>query len=138
MATQLALVSAAGMGEGHWSLMVNTLAGAATFPLPMVYWSPFPLTRPGQIGALLGPLAQGWRILASRTTWYAYKSSDQTIIGELLGKDALGVYSLATTLCSTMTQRETGSVVSCVVAPSPRFSGTPPSCAATSCCSPSW
>ena len=61
-----------------------------------------------------GPLQQGWRILASRAAWYGYSNADQTIIGKVLGPDALGAYSFATTF-STLAQQEVGSIVSRVV-----------------------
>lgn len=114
IATQLALVIAATMGLGHWSLVVNTLAGAAAVTLLLFYWSPFAVAWPRQLGTLLVPLNQGWRILASRAAWYAYSNSDQMVIGKVLGKDALGAYSFATTF-STLTQQEIGSVVGRVV-----------------------
>lgn len=114
LATQGALVTAATLGLGHWSLVVNTLAGALVVTLLLIYWSPFAVAWPRQLGTLLGPLKQGWRILASRAAWYGYNNADQTVIGKVLGKDALGAYSFATTL-STLTQQEIGSIVGKVV-----------------------
>ena len=111
VATQLALVTAATFGLGHWSLVVNTLAGGIVTTLLLIYWSPFAVRWPRQMATLLGPLKQGWRILASRAAYYAFSNADQTVIGKVLGKEALGVYSFATTF-STLPQQEIGSIVS--------------------------
>ena len=81
-ATQLALVTAATAGLGSWSLVVNTLAGGVATTLLLVYWSPFAVHLPRDIGSLLGPLKQGWRILATRAAYYAFSSADQTVIGK--------------------------------------------------------
>jgi O-antigen/teichoic acid export membrane protein len=60
------------------------------------------------------PLLQGWRILASRIAWYVYSSADQTIVGRVLGKDALGAYSFATTFSTTISQEISSVVISVV------------------------
>jgi teichuronic acid exporter len=113
-ATQLTLVIAVSFGLGHWSLVVNTLAGAVAVTILLCVWSPFSLRWPGELASLVNPLKQGWRILASRAAWYGYSNADQTIIGKMLGPDALGAYSFAATF-STLAQQEVGSIVSRVV-----------------------
>ena len=110
-ATQVALVTAVTLGWGHWSLVANALAGAIAVTLLLCFWSPFLIRWPSDIASLTAPLKQGWRILASRAAWYAYSNADQTIIGKVLGADALGAYSFATTF-STLAQQEVGTIVS--------------------------
>ena len=114
LATQVTLVVAVTLGLGHWSLIVNTLAGALVVTIVLCVWSPFSLRWPGELASLKSPLKQGWRILASRAAWYGYSNADQAIIGKMLGPEALGAYSFATTF-STLAQQEVGSIVSRVV-----------------------
>jgi teichuronic acid exporter len=114
VATQIVLVTGAYLGWGVWSLVFNSLAGAAAVTLVLLWWAPFQLRWPRQIAQLSAPLLQGWRILASRFAYYAYSSADQTVIARMLGKDALGVYSFATTFSTTVSQ-EISSVLSRVV-----------------------
>jgi teichuronic acid exporter len=114
LVTQTALVACATAGLGYTSLVVNTLAGELAATLLLVWWSPFALRWPRGLRSLIGPLLQGWRVLASRVTYYASTNADQAIIGKLLGTEMLGLYSFATTL-STLTQQEIGSVVTKVV-----------------------
>ena len=113
-ATQIVLVTGAYLGWGVWSLVFNSLAGAAVATLVLLWWAPFQLRWPRQIAQLSAPLLQGWRILASRFASYAYSSADQTMVARMLGKDALGVYSFATTFSTTISQ-EISSVLSRVV-----------------------
>lgn len=106
----VALVAAVTFGLGTWSLVINQLAGEAAVTALLLFWAPYRIAWPRDVANLAKPLMQGWRMLASRIAWYAYSNADQTIIGRVLGKDLLGVYSFALTL-STVAQKEVGSVV---------------------------
>lgn len=112
--TALILVSAARAGLGHWSLVLNTLSGAAAVTVLLLIWYPYRVAWPREIRKLTSPLLQGWRVLASRVAWYGYTNADQTLIGRILGKDALGVYSFSLTF-SSLAQQELGSIISRVV-----------------------
>lgn len=112
--SQAVLVTGALLGWGVWALVFNTLAAAAAVTLLLLYWHPYSIHRPRELSRLARPLLQGWRILASRAAYYAYSTADQTVIGRMLGKDALGAYSFATTFSTTVSQEIT-SVVSRVV-----------------------
>jgi O-antigen/teichoic acid export membrane protein len=114
VATQTVLLVGAYLGWGVWALVFNTLGGALVATLVLLLWRPFELRWPREIAQLAKPLMQGWRILASRFAWYAYTSADQTVIGRMLGKDALGTYSFAMTFSTTVSQ-EISSVLSRVV-----------------------
>lgn len=112
--TQGMLVTGAVLGWGVWALVLNTLAGSAFVTALLMYWHPYSVRWPRDVSTLAQPLMQGWRILASRAAYYAYSTADQTVVGRVLGKDALGAYSFATTLSTTLSQ-EISSVVSRVV-----------------------
>jgi len=112
--TSVVLVVAARAGLGHWSLVVNTLAGALAATVLLIVWEPYTIAWPRDLGRLARPFLQGWRILASRIAWYGYTNVDQTLVGRVLGKDALGAYSFAVTF-SNIAQQEVGAVVSRVV-----------------------
>lgn len=112
--TQGALIAAAKAGLGYKALVVNSIAGGVFVTALVIWWRPFALRWPRDVRSLAHPLLQGWRMLASRIGYYIYSTSDQTVIGKLLGKDALGVYSFATSL-STVAIQEVAAVVSKVV-----------------------
>ncbi len=111
---QSALVVAALAGAGYLALVVNSVAGAVAITLLLFIWRPVSLRWPVNFKALARPLKQGWRVLATRVAYYAYNTADQTIIGRFLGKEALGVYSFATTF-ATLPQQEIGPAVTRVV-----------------------
>lgn len=112
--TQGTLLAGVALGWGVWTLVFNSLAGAVAATALLAYWHPYAIRWPTEIATLSKPLLQGWRVLASRFAYYAYSTADQTVVGRMLGKDALGAYSFATTLSTTFTQ-EIASVVSRVV-----------------------
>jgi len=112
--TSIALVLAARAGLGHWALVVNSLAGALAATVLLIAWEPYAIAWPRNPARLAQPFLQGWRILASRVAWYGYTNIDQTLVGRVLGKDALGAYSFAVTF-SSLAQQELGAVVSRVV-----------------------
>jgi PST family polysaccharide transporter len=112
--TAAVLVAAASGGLGYWSLVLNSLAGAAAVTLLLIVWRPYSLAWPAAIRSLARPLLQGWRLLVARMAWYGYTNADQTIIGRTLGKDSLGAYTFAVTF-STLAQQEVGAVISRVV-----------------------
>jgi teichuronic acid exporter len=112
--TQGALIAAAKAGLGYKALVVNSIAGGLFVTALVIWWRPFAIRWPRDLRSLANPLLQGWRMLASRIGYYLYSTSDQTVIGRVLGKDALGVYSFATSL-STVAIQEVAAVVSKVV-----------------------
>jgi teichuronic acid exporter len=105
--TQALLVVGARLGWGVWALVFNTLAGAVAVTLLLLYLHPYSVRWPSGLAALAKPLLQGWRVLGSRIAYYAYSNADQVVIGRVLGKEALGPYSFATTLSTTLTQEIT-------------------------------
>jgi teichuronic acid exporter len=112
--TQAVVVLGASLGWGVWALVFNTLAGAFAVTVLLLYWQPYRVRWPRQVASLASPLRSGWRVLASRIAYYGYTTADQMVVGRVLGKDALGAYSFATTLSTTLST-EISSVVSRVV-----------------------
>jgi O-antigen/teichoic acid export membrane protein len=114
VATQSVVVGGAIAGWGFWALIAGSVAGGAAITVLLVAWHPYAVRWPRDLATLARPLLQGWRVIAQRVAWYSINSSDQTIIGRLLGKDALGAYSFAMTLANQPFQ-EVSSIVSRVV-----------------------
>jgi O-antigen/teichoic acid export membrane protein len=114
LVTQAILVECALHGFGFRSLVLNTLGGAVAVTTLLLVWRPYAIAWPRNFSEIARSLLQGWRMLASRGANYFYLMADQTIIGRVLGKEALGAYSFAQTL-STTTIQEVSSVVTKVV-----------------------
>jgi len=114
VATQSVVVAGAIAGWGFWALIAGSVAGGVAITLLLVAWHPYTVQWPRDLATLARPLRQGWRVIAQRIAWYSINSSDQTVIGRVLGKDALGAYSFAMTLANQPFQ-EVSSIVSRVV-----------------------
>jgi O-antigen/teichoic acid export membrane protein len=95
-------------GMGVWSLVYGSLALAVVRTIGMsvaagfIAWPRFSLT------GLRTILTFGGWVTADRLLYYTYSSSDVLIVGKLLGKDALGVYSVAEQLASLPNQKISG------------------------------
>lgn len=94
---------------GVWSLVFGQLAQAVTTPIIL-------LGKYGTLTPALGYkgverlIAFGTTITINRILWYTYSQADIFIAGKLLGKDALGAYSIAVTL-ATLPMQKISSIV---------------------------
>jgi O-antigen/teichoic acid export membrane protein len=106
--TNVATLSFAMAGFGAWALILGALvanpvrvamlfASATTF-----YWPSF------RFGDTRGLWKFGGNVLITRIVWYWSSQADVLIAGKLLGKDALGFYSVAVHLASLPMQRAAG------------------------------
>jgi PST family polysaccharide transporter len=85
------------LGFRYWALVLGGLAGGALSTLLTVACEHpgFALPRYSEIRTLL---AFGWKVFVSSVCWYGYSNADFAVAGRVLGRTALGTYSLAWTL----------------------------------------
>ncbi len=110
----LVLVGAATLSLGYWSLVLNTLVSSCVITMVLVALRPFRLLWPSGLGSISGVLVAGWQVTVSRIAWYGYSSLDSTLIGRVLGKDALGIFNSAKSFAA-LPEAEVTSMVSRVV-----------------------
>lgn len=91
---------AATLGLGYWALVCNNLLSAAMVTLASCLLRPYRPSWPRELKTLTRSLSAGGQMIVSRAAWYGYSNFDSTIIGRILGKDALGVFGFATTFSS--------------------------------------
>lgn len=108
------MVLAARAGWTYWALVVNTLVSYGVVTIILYAHRPFVPAWPREIRHLTRSLVSGWQILVSRFAYYGYSSADSTIVGRVLGKDALGIFGFATTFAA-LPVREVTSLMSGVV-----------------------
>lgn len=92
-------------GAGVWALVYGSLAGSVIRPAALVlaarYWCRPRFSREG-----MAPLLRfGSFITTNRIMWYVYSKADIFFIGKLLGKEALGFYSVAMQLATLPMQK---------------------------------
>lgn len=105
---------AARAGWTYWALVLNTLVSYALITVVLFLQQPIIPAWPNNLHKLTRPMLSGWHILVSRFAYYGYSSADSTIIGRVLGKEALGIFGFATTFAS-LPVREVTSLMSGVV-----------------------
>lgn len=110
----ITMALAARAGLAYWALVINTLVSYALITVVLFLQQPIAPTWPNNLHRLTSPLLSGWHILVSRFAYYGYSSADSTIIGRVLGKEALGIFGFATTFAS-LPVREVTSLMSGVV-----------------------
>lgn len=95
-------------GLGVWALVWGQLFGSGVRVVGMIlaagtwYAPSFALQGIGKLVSFGGSVA------VTRVLWYVYSQADVLIVGKLLGKDLLGIYSVAVDLATIPMQKVTG------------------------------
>jgi len=95
-------------GYGVWSLVAGTMLSVVVRTIgvnvfaPYIRWPDWSLRGTGAL------IAFGGNVTASRILWFFYSQADMFIAGKLLGKEALGFYSVAMHLASLPVQKISG------------------------------
>lgn len=93
---------------GVWSLVLGNLANSLCRAVWMNVACRFQLMPSFSLSGMRGLLGFGGNVAASRLLWYGFSQADTVILGKLLGKEALGFYSVAVHLASLPVQRVSG------------------------------
>lgn len=97
-------------GFGVWSIVFGNLGGAIAQVLVLQYFARS-CFRPRFSLAGVGSLARfGGYVTFDRLLWYVYAQSDAVIVGKLLGKELLGIYSVAMHLATLPMQKVTSTL----------------------------
>ena len=87
-------------GAKHWSLVIGNVAASIVVTTFILIREPLKIGRP-QFGKLKSALTFSSQNLGEQVAWYGYSNADFLVAGRILGKVALGQYSLAWTLTNT-------------------------------------
>ncbi len=116
-ATESAVMAATGLivaylTRSYWALIAaNLAAGMAFMALANIYARVVPLW-PGRITELRPLLTFGRDLVLSRLAWFSFSNADFVVVGRLLGKEALGAYTLAWNIASAPAEKFAGMVLS--------------------------
>lgn len=105
IAQAIAALILAMAGAGYWALPLAMLAGAIGSSGVAAVQRPQRLAWPRHLSRLRATLGLGGHVVASRLAWYTYSNVDFAIAGRLLGRAALGGYSIAWTLANIPVER---------------------------------
>src|SRR5215470_8756992 len=87
-------------GRGVWALVWGSLASALCRTVGLNLLSPFITTPAFRFRGTRNLLGFGGNVTVTRVLWFFYSQADVLIGGRLLGKDLLGLYSVAMNLAS--------------------------------------
>lgn len=100
-------ITLAATGLGYWALVIGVLAGRVVSTGVAIVWRPHRLAWPRRFHTISGAVQFGWHIVVTRVAWYLYSNADFAIVGRLLGKVALGAYTVGWTIASIPVDRVT-------------------------------
>jgi teichuronic acid exporter len=95
-------------GYGVWSLVAGAIFSTTinmvgvNFAAPYLHWPHFSFLGAGTL------ISFGGKVTAGRVLWFFYSQADMFVAGKLLGKEALGFYSVAMHLASLPVQKVSG------------------------------
>lgn len=95
-------------GYGVWSLVAGTMLSVSTKTIGLNLFAPHIRWPKLSFYGISPMLAFGGNVTAGRILWFFYSQADMFIAGKLLGKDALGFYSVAMHLASLPVQKISG------------------------------
>jgi teichuronic acid exporter len=98
-------LSLAYAGYGVWSLVGGSTVTALGKSIGLNIVSPYLRWPSFSVSGLAPLLAYGGNVTASRVLWFFYSQADMFIAGKLLGKEILGLYSVAMHLASLPVQK---------------------------------
>lgn len=98
------------LGWGYWSLVLASIAAAIGSAAGLVAVRRHRLAWPLPARSIAAPLTLGAHLVVTRTTWFLFSNADFAVVGRLLGKVALGAYTIGWTVASIPVERVTSLV----------------------------
>lgn len=95
-------------GARYWAIVIGILTAKVTSTALLVASRPHRLQWPLPLRQVRGALGFGGQVVVTRLSWYAYSNADFAVVGRLLGKVALGAYTIGWNLASMPADKITG------------------------------
>jgi O-antigen/teichoic acid export membrane protein len=97
--------------RSYWALVAANLASSLVVVSLAMSAAPVRPRWPGRIDDLRELLTFGRDLVLSRLAWFSYSNADFVVVGRLLGREALGAYSLAWSIASAPAEKFAGLVL---------------------------
>ncbi len=92
-------------GLGYWALVLGLVVASFISTVVALAYARHPFEWPREVANLRPAMTFGWHVVVSRAAWYVYSNADFFIVGKMLGKTALGAYSMAWNIASIPVER---------------------------------
>jgi O-antigen/teichoic acid export membrane protein len=97
--------------RSYWALVAANLASSLVVVTLAMSAAPVRPRWPGRVDDLRDLLTFGRDLVLSRLAWFSFSNADFVVVGRLLGKDALGAYTLAWSIASAPAEKFAGLVL---------------------------
>jgi O-antigen/teichoic acid export membrane protein len=97
--------------RSYWALVAANLASSLVVVALANSAAPVRPRWPGRLAELRELLTFGRDLVLSRLAWFSFSNADFVVVGRLLGKDALGAYTLAWSIASAPAEKFAGLVL---------------------------
>ena len=94
----------------YWALVIGPVIGRAVSTLLVAVWRPHRVAWPRDFRSIAHAVSFGWHVVVARIAWYLYSNADFAVVGRVLGKAALGAYTVGWTIASIPVDRVTALV----------------------------
>jgi len=108
--TTVSTLGFAVLGLRYWALVLGSLAGRATSTIVACASRPHRVAWPNRFATIAPTVTFGWHVVVASVAWYVYDNADFTVVGRVLGKAALGTYTVGWTIASIPVDRVTALV----------------------------
>jgi PST family polysaccharide transporter len=100
-----ATLALAVMGFGYRAFVYGEVASAVITTVMALLWYRHRLALPWPFASIADSARFGWQVALSRIGWYVYNNADFAIIGRVIGKAALGFYTVGWTIATIPVDR---------------------------------
>jgi O-antigen/teichoic acid export membrane protein len=93
------------MHTGYWALVFGSIAGIVASTILALVMHRHRIAWPNRLASIREAVTFGGQNAGARVAWYVYSNADFAIVGRVLGKSALGAYSIGWTLANIPVER---------------------------------
>ena len=93
------------LGFRYMALVLGSLVGRVAGAVLANIARPHRVAIPRQIRSISESMLVGWHVVVGRISWYTYQNADFAIVGRVLGKVALGAYTIGWEIATLPVER---------------------------------
>lgn len=93
------------LGLSYMALVFGSLVGRITGAVLANVARPHRIAIPRHFRAISESILVGWHVVVGRVSWYTYQNADFAIVGRVLGKAALGAYTIGWEIATLPVER---------------------------------
>lgn len=93
------------LGFRYMALVFGSLVGRISGAILAIVTRPHRIAIPWKLRSISESVLVGWHVVVGRLSWYTYQNADFAIVGRVLGKAALGAYTIGWEIATLPVER---------------------------------